>query len=57
MKYAADMVSCGMIYVASFMKIDKGVQAVLRFSLRNLRDCHVSITHGRIFLITPLRWA
>jgi hypothetical protein len=35
------MDSCGIIYLPSFMKIDTGVQAILRFFLRNLRGCNV----------------
>jgi hypothetical protein len=30
-----------------FMKIGTGAQAILRFYLRNLRDCNVGITGGR----------
>jgi hypothetical protein len=45
--YAVEMASCGMIYVSSFMKIGRGVQAILRFCLRNLRDCNVGTTDGR----------
>jgi hypothetical protein len=36
----------------NFMKIDAGVEVVLRFGLRNL-----SIANGNDFLIMPLRWA
>jgi hypothetical protein len=56
MKYAVEMASCGVIYVASFMKIGTGVQAILRFCLRYFRGCNVGITDGD-FLIMPLRWA
>jgi hypothetical protein len=38
---------CGMIYIPSFMKTDVGVQAILRFSIENLRGCNVGITDGR----------
>jgi hypothetical protein len=38
------------------MKIGTGVQAILRFVLRNLRVCNVGITDGKDFGITPLRW-
>jgi hypothetical protein len=31
----------GMIYVLIFMKIGTAFQAILRFCLRNLRDCYV----------------
>jgi hypothetical protein len=47
MKYAVDMASCCMIYIPSFMKIGTGVQAVLKFCLRNLRGCNVGVTYGR----------
>jgi hypothetical protein len=33
MKYAAEMVPYGTIYIPSFMKIGTGVQAILRFDL------------------------
>jgi uncharacterized protein YraI len=36
----------GMIYVPSIMKIDIGVQAILRFCIRNLKGCNVAITDG-----------
>jgi hypothetical protein len=45
------------VYISTFMKIGTGVQAILRFSLRNLRGCNVGITDGRDIRITPLRWA
>jgi hypothetical protein len=47
MKYAIKMASCGMIYIPSFMKVDKGVEVILRFCLRNLRGCNAGITDGR----------
>jgi hypothetical protein len=31
MKCAVEMASCGMIYIPGFMKMSKGVQAILRF--------------------------
>jgi hypothetical protein len=46
--YAIDMASGGMIYIQSFMKIGTGVEAILRFCLRNLRGCNVGITDGRV---------
>jgi hypothetical protein len=55
--YAVEMASCGKICLPSFMKIATGVQAILRFRLRNLKGCNVGITDGRDFLIRPLRWA
>jgi hypothetical protein len=36
--YAAEMASCGMICIPSFMKIGIGIQAVISFSLRNFRE-------------------
>jgi hypothetical protein len=44
MIYALEMTSCGMIYLPSFMKIATGVQAILRFCLKNLEGCNVGIT-------------
>jgi hypothetical protein len=40
------VLSC-MMYVPSFMGIGAGIQAILSFSLRNLRCCNVGITEGR----------
>jgi hypothetical protein len=42
-----EMVSRGIIYVPSFVKIRKGFQAILRFGLRNLRGFNVGVTDGR----------
>jgi hypothetical protein len=47
MKYAVEMASCDMIYIPSFVKSGGGVQAVLRFCLRNLRYCNDDNTDGR----------
>jgi hypothetical protein len=47
MKYTVEMASCGIICIPSFMKIGTGVQAILKFSLRNLRGCNVGITDVR----------
>jgi hypothetical protein len=47
MKYAVQMAACDMIYIPSFMKNGGGVQAVLRFCLRNLRHCNDDIADGR----------
>jgi hypothetical protein len=57
MKHSAEIVSCGMICIPSFIKISTGVQVTLRFFLYNLRGCNVGITDLRNFLSTPLRWA
>jgi hypothetical protein len=35
------------IYIPSFMKIGTGIQAILRFCLRNMRGYNVGITDGR----------
>jgi hypothetical protein len=48
MEYAAEMASYDMIYVPNFMKIGSGVQAILRFCLRNLIVSNVGITDGEI---------
>jgi hypothetical protein len=47
MKYSVEMASGGMIYLPSFMRIATGVQAILKFRLRNVRGCDVGITDGR----------
>jgi hypothetical protein len=35
------------IYIPSFMKVDIGVQAILKLCLRNLKGCNVGITDER----------
>jgi hypothetical protein len=52
--YTVEMASCGIIYLPRFMKIGTGIQATLRFSLRNLR-CNVGITDWRDLGILLLR--
>jgi hypothetical protein len=47
MEYGFEMASCCMIYIRNFMKIDAGVQAILRVCLKNLRGCNVGVTNGR----------
>jgi uncharacterized protein YraI len=42
--YAVEMPLCGTIFLPSFMKIGKGVQAMLRFCISNLNCCNVSVT-------------
>jgi hypothetical protein len=44
MEFGVEILSSGKIYVPSFMKI--GVQAILKFSLKYLRDCNVGVTDG-----------
>jgi hypothetical protein len=51
------MGSGSIIYVLSFIKIDKGIQAILQFCLRNLNDCNAGITDGRNLRSAPFRWA
>jgi hypothetical protein len=53
MNYAIQAASCGMM--PWFMKIGTGVQALSKFSLRNLRGCNVCIIVGRNLRSTPLR--
>jgi hypothetical protein len=43
MMFAVEMASCDVIHLPSFMKIGKGVQAILKFCQRNLRGYGVSI--------------
>jgi hypothetical protein len=50
MDYAVKMASRGMIYMPSFTKINAGVQAILRLSLRNLRVCNVGFTDWEVFM-------
>jgi hypothetical protein len=57
MMYAVEMISCGLIYIHSVMKIGTGVQGILRCRLRSLKGCNVGITVGRDLWITPLRCA
>jgi hypothetical protein len=47
MMYAVEMTSGGMICIPSFKKIGTGVQALLRFGLRNLRGCNVGVSDVR----------
>jgi hypothetical protein len=42
----AEMVSCAIICIQSFMMPDTGVQAILRFYLSNLRGCNYDIADG-----------
>jgi hypothetical protein len=46
MKHSVEMALSGVMHIPSFMKIGTGVQAILRFDLRNLRGCSVGITDG-----------
>jgi hypothetical protein len=42
-----EMASFGIIYIPSFMTIGRGVQAILRFYLKNMRHRSVGIIDGR----------
>jgi hypothetical protein len=46
MKRTLEMGSSDMINLLSFMKIDTGVEGILRFSLSNLKGSNVGITGG-----------
>jgi hypothetical protein len=39
---------CGIMYLPSLVKIDTGVQVIIRFSLSKFRGCNVGITNGEI---------
>jgi hypothetical protein len=54
MIYAFEMPLCGMITLPSFMKIDVGVQVILRFCPRNLRGCYVGITERKDLWSMPV---
>jgi hypothetical protein len=56
MIYAVEMPSCGIIFLPSFMKIGKGLQAILRFYLSNLNGCNIGIIGGSYLWSTPLKW-
>jgi hypothetical protein len=45
--YGIEMASCDMIYILSVMKIEAGVEPILRFCLRNLKGGNVGITDWR----------
>jgi hypothetical protein len=42
--YPGKMGSGGKIYIPNFVKIGTGIQAILRFYLRNMKYCKVSVT-------------
>jgi hypothetical protein len=44
------------IHVPRFMKIGKGVQAIIRFCFKKFRDCDVGITVGRDLWNAPFKW-
>jgi hypothetical protein len=59
MKHAVEIALHGMINVRAFMEIGRGIQAILRFCFRNLKDCNVGITAGMDICSMPfngLRW-
>jgi hypothetical protein len=45
MKHLIEIISRGMMYVPSFVKID-GVQTILMIRLRNLKGCNVGVING-----------
>jgi hypothetical protein len=45
-EYGVEIVSCGTIYISSFMKTDRGIHTILRFSFRNLKGCNVGTIDG-----------
>jgi hypothetical protein len=47
MMQTVKMASYGIIFLLSFMKICKGVQAILRFCLSNLNGYNIGITDGK----------
>jgi hypothetical protein len=47
MKFVTGTASYGMIEIPSVTKIGRGIQAILRFYLNNLRGYSVDITDGR----------
>jgi hypothetical protein len=49
MKHDVQMVSCDMMYIQIFMKIDTCVQAIL------IVCCNVGVTGDRDLRVTPLR--
>jgi hypothetical protein len=44
---ATGLASCGVIHIPSFIQIGRGVQAIIRFGLTNLRGCNVGIADWR----------
>jgi hypothetical protein len=51
MTYVVKMPSCGVIFLPSFMKIGKSVQAILRFLLSNFNGCNVGITDVKNYYV------
>jgi hypothetical protein len=45
--YAAEMPSCDMTFLPSFMNTGTGVEGILRCFLSNLKGCDVAVTDGR----------
>jgi hypothetical protein len=52
-----EIASCSMLYITSFTKSGKGVQAILKLNLGYLRSWNVGINVGRDLWSNPLRWA
>jgi hypothetical protein len=57
MKCAIKVGSGDLIYIQRFIKINTGVQGILRFSLSYLKGCIVGITDGRNLRSAKLKWA
>jgi hypothetical protein len=45
-----------MIYIQSLMKINTGIEPILRFCLGNLKGCIVGITDRMDLWSAPLKW-
>jgi hypothetical protein len=45
------------MYIAGFVKIGTGIEAMLRCCLRYLKGCEVGITYKSDLCVTPLGWA
>jgi hypothetical protein len=48
MKYVVEVASCGMI-IPSFMTVDIGIHAILKFCLSSFRGCKVALLMGWIY--------
>jgi hypothetical protein len=45
--YVVELATYGKIYLPSFMKVSRGVQAILRFRFSNFKDFNIGITDER----------
>jgi uncharacterized protein YraI len=55
MMYAIGMPLYGMTLLPSFMKMDTGVEVIIRFCLSNLNGCNVGFFNGEKILSASLR--